>query len=338
MWDRAPRPARPGAGSLPVVLWAKVLVPVVLATAGVGAGVAAAVLPDGAAAVGGPAQAWIDSPVPDATFGPGTIPVDAHAADPVSKIAALELLVDGDAVATDDDLDRTEDLVLATFDWDAAVGVHELVVREVGGGAVSAPITVTIGEGMEPAPDRAEDGAEEEVAAGSSSTTEVDPASSTAPDDSTTTSTAPEETTTSEPGPEVTGPSGPTGPTPTTTPPSGPTTAPPGTQPATPPTIQRATLFPSPAVLFTSGCGYTVEVAVSAVNAEAVTVSVDGTSFFRQMTPSSGAFTLTLTGGSQWNGAPGNHTVTVVAGNGDSTATATAGTVTIDDRPGCPKD
>lgn len=335
MWDRS-RPAhRAGTGSVPPVLWAKVLVPVVLATTGVGAGVAAAVLPDDAPAASGPARAWVDSPGPDATFGPGTIPVDAHAADPTSAIAALELLVDGEAVATDEDLDRTEDLVVATFDWDAAVGVHELVVREVGDGATSAPRTIVVQEGMAPAPSRPD--GDEEVAAGPTTGDEGASTSSTDPTDpdGSTSSTGPEDTTTSTAASE---PPGSAGATTTTAPPSGPTTAPPGTQPAAPPTIQRATLFPSPAVLYTAGCSYTVEVAVSATGAEAVSVSVEGTSFFRQMARSGDAWTLTLTGGSQWNGAAGDHAVTVVAGNGDSTVTATAGTLTVDDRPGCPKD
>lgn len=310
------------------MIWAKVLIPVVLATTGVGAGAAAVVLDDDAPAATGPARAWVDNPIPGLAFGPGTVPVDGHAADPESAIAALELVVDDEVVSADDSLDRVEDLVYAQLDWQAEVGVHELVIREVGGGATSAVRIVRIVEGMAPAPERPEGGEGPELAGGTTTTA----VPTTAPE-STTTSVPGDTTTTVPPeGDDTIPPDADPGTTTTTT------TEPVGTEPATPPTIDRAVVTPSPAVLYVQGCGYRVTVAVSAPGAEAVTASVDGTDFSQQMERSGSDFTLTIEGGARWAGAGGSRTVTVVAGNGDQTVSAVAGTFTVDERPTCPKD
>jgi hypothetical protein len=316
--------------TVPLVLWAKVLVPVVLATTGVGAGVAGAVLDDDGPATTGPARAWVDSPIEGATVGPGTVPVDGHAADPTSAIAALELLVDGDVVATDDDLDRARDLVYAMFDWTAEVGVHELIVREVGGGATSAGRTVVIVEGMAPAPARPDDeDGDSDLAAGATTTTAPSTTSSsstTPPDEETTTTAGPEGTTTTSAPPAVTTPPGGTDPGP------GPTEPPPA------PEILRADVVGAPGDgrIYAVPCVYAIQVRAVISGAEAATVTVDGTSFAQQMDRNGDEYTLTISSGTTWSGAVGTHGITIVAGQGESTTQASAGSVTIG--ASCPKD
>jgi hypothetical protein len=298
---------------------------------GVGAGTAAVVLDDGSGPVAtGPARAWIDNPVPDVAFGPGTVPVNAHAADPAAAITALELVVDDEVVATDGELARARDLVYAELDWTAVVGVHELVVREVGGGATSAPRIVRIVDGMAPAPERPTEEDGEEVAAGPTTTSTTAPGSTT-----TTTTTAPGATTTTtspQQGPPATG-------SPATTAPPRPTQPPP-TQPPLPPApvIQRADVVAGigDGRIFAVQCTYTVIVRARVNGAEAVTVSIDGTSFTRPMQRNGLDYSLTIGSGPMWSGEVGSHTVVIVAGNGESLTQATAGTITIG--PACPKD
>lgn len=310
------------------MLWAKLLVPVLLVAAGGTAAVAAANTSTSSSV--GTAAVWIDNPPSDRSYAPGTVAVDAHGvAD--TEITALVLSVDGKDVATDDDLEVDADLVYATFDWDAAVGTHELVVAQVGGaGRRSDPRVVTIAEGAPEAPKRTESTTTTRPGA-TTSTSSTSTSSTTTPGETTT--TGPAETTTTQVG------LGTTAPAPITIPPTSP---PPTTAPAAPPSIRRAVLAPSdsaPNLYIRPGCPfYTVDVIVSASNTTSITAVVDGTSFGTLSLASSDGFTYrgTFRSGTGRDSDAGSRGVTVTARGPGGSAQASAGTIQI--RVNCPKD
>lgn len=313
------------------MLWAKLLLPILLVTAGGAAAVAATrdtSRPESVATAEG--VVWIDNPAAGAAFAPGVVGVDAHSVVD-QQIAALALYVDGDRVAVDDDLTTAQDLAYATFNWKADEGQHQLVVAQVGGDeARSEPRTVNIVDGAPAAPK-------------ATTTTTTEPGDTTT--SSTTTTTAPGETATSAgtaPGstavtvaPTV----GPTAP-PVTVPPTAPaTTAPPTTAPPKTPSIDDATVS-SPSgdlTLYVRDCGYTVLVSATVRDATAVTATVEGTNVSGAMTRSGNTYRFTLRSGTFTAANIGPHRVIVTAVNGTSApVTKTAGRVTVEQ--GCPKD
>lgn len=301
------------------MLWAKILVPVLMVLGGTAAAAVALVGADESTA--GPSQVWIDGPEPGQVIAPGTIAVSAHATAEAG-ISALELLVDDDVVATDDDLEQTERLVFASFEWDATQsGEHELVVRQVGGtGDRSDPRFVVISDD------------ERDATPTTSTTTTTEPGETTTTSSTTTTSTTePGETTTVPP--EVTTTTAPPFGTPTTTPPA-------TTQPVDPVAIDSAVLV-SPYGdyrLYVGACSYVVEVQARIRNADYASAIVQGTGSEVAMTKSgSSSWTATLTSGSLWSASDvGVHTVVVLAGRGDEVVDRQLGTVDI--RLNCPKD
>lgn len=303
------------------MLWAKVLVPTLLVLGGTGAA-AVGIMADDAPADA--AQVWIDGPVGEAAYAPGTIAVSAHGTAP-STISALELLVDGDVVDTDRTLERTELLVFATFEWKATdEGEHELVVRQVGGaGSRSDARFLTIAEGGAPAPKP-------------EATTTT---STTVPGETTTSSTSSTTTSTTQPGETTTtAPSG--GTVVPTAPPPAPTTPTPTTPLPSPVAIDAATLSSSYPEnrLYTQRCGYVVQVNARIRNAEYADAVVQGTGVVVAMSSTgSSSWTATLSSGPPLDASDvGTRTIVVVAGRGDDVTDRQAGTVDI--RPGCPKD
>ncbi len=300
------------------MLWAKVVLPIMMVLGGTAAGAAAFVADDAPAA--GASQVWIDGPAPDSAFAPGAIAVSAHATAS-GDISALDLFVDGEKVATDEDLDQVERLVFATFEWGASeLGEHELVVRQVGGsGDGSDPRFVTISKDAPEAPAPV---TTTTLAPGETSTT-------LAPGETTTTTA--ETTTTVDAS--------------TTAPVTAPPTAPPPTAPATttpPPAVSVRIDAASLASeyqnrLYVQGCGYVVQVSARIQNAEYADAAVRGTDVSVAMQKNGSTWTATLTSGAMFDaGDVGTHTVTVVAGRGDEVVDRDAGTVTIIQQ--CPKD
>lgn len=306
---------------MPIV---KLALPLLLVASGVGAA-AYATTSDGDAATvaSGAPDAWIDAPLGDKVYAPGEIEVFAHATA-LDEVRALELEVDGEVVATDDDLERVEKLYEGTFTWTADVGTHQLQVRPVGGtGAASAILVVEVGEG----------GAE----ATTTTTTTTAPdgstttSSTTTSTTSTTTTTAPGATTTAPPMATTTQPPTPT--TPTTRP-----TVPTTTRPPSPAVIDSASIF-SPYGdnrLYVAACSYTMDVTATVRNATSVRVQVEGTMTSPDMERSGSTYRYTLRSGMFAASDVGVRRVLIVASGGGTTVTTSAGRVDI--RLNCPKD
>jgi len=314
------------------MVWAKVLMPILLVAAGGSAAVAATRQSSPAQSVSSAdAVVWIDNPAAGSTFSPGAVGVDAHSvAD--SKISALVLYVDDKKVAEDDQLTVVQDLVYATFDWEATAGRHSIVVAQVGGQeARSEPRTVDIVDG---APDAPEPVVTTTIAA---SLTTV-PGETTTVAESTTTA-APTDQTTTLPNavPTTRPPSRP----PTTRPPTTrpPTTIPPTTIPQSPPDIVSADVAfgYGGAVLYVLDCGYSAEVTAVVHGAKSVSVSVAGTNVNAPMTKSGNTYRYTLQSGSFSQASIGNNRqVIIAASNSADSVTMVAGRVDIE--RGCPKD
>jgi len=311
------------------VLWLKVAIPVLMASVGVGAVV---VTNDASSsATVSTSQVWIDSPLGEVAFAPGDVAVAAHATADAS-ITSLDLFVDGDKVATDTKLERDEKLVYGQFTWPADVGEHVLVVKQVGGtSSKSAPLTVFVAEGAEPAPTPT-----------TTTTTKPGTTTTTAPGETTTSSSSSSSTTsTTTPGePATTAPPQggtiPPRPTavPTTRPPSVPTTTRPPARPL--PIIDSVAFSGTPTVYTTGGCPYSVVVQARIRDADFAVAIVSG---------AGASFTMTRSGSSSWSGtitsgfagsAVGARNVTVTAGNSRGDTSRAVGTLTI--KPGCPKD
>src|SRR5690606_20763869 len=122
----------------------KLAIPLAMVTVGAGAAVAAAVSePASPVQVSTAAQVWIDAPTGEEVVAPGRVHVGAHATA-TGSIGSLVLFVDGKEVATDEDLQRNEELVYGTFDWKATEGRHELVVAEPDSDRRSAPVEILV--------------------------------------------------------------------------------------------------------------------------------------------------------------------------------------------------
>ncbi len=215
--------------------WWKVALPVAIAGSGITAAVVAVVRSDDSVAASG-TTVWIDAPADLAGVHPGVVTVTAHA-DAIDGPTSLTLSVDGTDVGTDDQLDIADGLALASFEWTAEEGVHQLVVTSADGGRSGTHTVFVQAEG---------DGA----------TTTVPPTTTTTTP-ATTTTVAP--TTTEAP---TTVP--PTTARPVTTPP---TTAPPFTIPK--PVIGKVTLTPGDCSV-----GFTVASVANATSASAELTSV----------------------------------------------------------------
>lgn len=329
IWDQVgttfPGERLPVSRTVGIVLWAKVLIPVVMVGVGSGAAVAAVVADDGGPA--GAAAVWIDGPSGTRALAPGTIPVTAHAtAD--ATVTGLDLYVDGEKVAEDRDLERTEKLFIGEMAWPAEVGLHELEVRQVGGaGETSAVRRVLVAEGA--------------MAAEEMATTTTPPAIgdtttvSTAPGDTTPSTTPPDDSTTTAP--VVTDP----GATPSTeAPPEGEGTVPPDTQPPDDTgddvEIASATLSGGGKV-YVPACGYSVQVQARVANADYAQVMVVGTGFNETMERTAdSSFSLAIPSGVWSSGDVGTHEVVVVAGGGGASDERSAGTIEV--IAICPKD
>lgn|GEM_PF-6401920 len=153
--------------------WIHVLIPAVLATAGVGAGAATLLTDDPPPS----AAVWIDAPSRDGLVAAGDVAVVAHASA-ASRIDALTLVVDGEEIDTDSSLDRRGRLVYGELTWHAdGEGEHEIVVRQTGGaGVASQPVRLAV------------------VADGAGATEEPDPTPTPTATDETPTPTPTEET------------------------------------------------------------------------------------------------------------------------------------------------
>jgi hypothetical protein len=310
------------------VLWLKVAIPILMASVGVGA-VAVTNDADPTTSVS-TSHVWIDSPLGEVPFAPGDVAVVAHATADAS-ITSLELFVDGDEVATDVDLDRDEKLVYGQFTWPADVGEHVLVVKQVGGtGGESAPLTVFVAEGAEPASEPT-----------TTTTTEPGATTSTAPGEtttstSTTSTTDPEaEPTIPPPGGTTTAPTPPPTVVPTTRPPTVTTTTRPPARPK--PVIDAATFSGTPTVYAGGYCpSYSVGVQARIRDADFATVAIAGGGGIIEMVrTASSSWSATISSGFP-PAAVGARTVTVTAGNDSGDTQRVVGTLTI--RPGCPKD
>ncbi|MEQ1874922.1 MAG: hypothetical protein ABL953_14505 [Ilumatobacteraceae bacterium] len=121
--------------------WAKVAAPLVVAGSGLTAGGIALLTDDSPATSDAAASAWIDYPLDQATVLEGVVVVQGHGSAG-SGLTALTLSVDGVVVATDDALEFNEGLAYATFEWNAAIGLHDLVVA--GGDTTSVIHQVTV--------------------------------------------------------------------------------------------------------------------------------------------------------------------------------------------------
>ena len=302
------------------MLLAKLALPLLLAASGIGAAAYATVGGDDAGTVTtGAPDAWIDAPLGDKVYAPGDIEVFAHATAH-EELRALELEVDGEVVATDEELERVEKLYEGTFTWAAEVGTHQLKVRPVGGtGAASTIRIVEVGEGG---------------AVATTTTTTAPDASTTTTSTSATTTTT---TTTTTPGATTTAPpmaTTTTRPPATTTPP----TVPPTTAPPSPAAIDAASVY-SPYGddrLYVGACGYTMDVTATVRNAASVEVRVEGTRTSPDMDRSGSTYRFTLRSGMFAASDVGVHRVLIVATGGGRTTTASAGRVDI--RLTCPKD
>lgn len=299
------------------MLWAKLAVPVLMLVGGTGALVVAN---SGSETVTtGAAQVWIDAPTGESPFGPGTVTVAAHATA-TSTLSSLDLFVDGTKVGTDSSLARNDLLAFAEFTWDAAVGTHELVVRQPGGAVRSDVLVVQVVDGAPNAPKPTTTTTTE---AGSTTTsTEATTTSTTAPDTTTTATTVP------PPG-NVTVPM--TAP-PTTRPPATTTTTRP--RPAAP-VIDAANFTGTPTVYTVGYCTYSVTVQARIRNATSAELDVAGASVFLDMFQSGSTWTATIPSGFPAS-AVGTKTVYVRAMGPGGDTQRTVGTLTI--KPGCPKD
>ncbi|MEQ1874969.1 MAG: hypothetical protein ABL953_14750 [Ilumatobacteraceae bacterium] len=121
--------------------WAKVAAPLVVAGSGLTAGGIALLTDDSSATSNAAASAWIDYPLDQASVLEGVVVVQGHGSAG-SGLTALTLSVDGVVVATDDTLEFNEGLAYATFEWNAAIGLHDLVVA--GGDTTSMIHQVTV--------------------------------------------------------------------------------------------------------------------------------------------------------------------------------------------------
>lgn len=296
---------------------AKFVLPALLVVTGVGAAVYATVSNDsGSTVAAGSPDAWIDAPVGDMIYAPGTIDVFAHATAH-DEIRALELVVDDHVVATDRDLERTEKLYAGTFTWKAAVGTHRLQVRPVGGKVRASSIVVI------------------EVAKGGvvATTTPATTIRRTTTTSSSTTTTTKPGTVTTVPPVTTTRPGGGGTPAPNTTPPTSPaTTAPPAA------VVIVSTSKESPAGdnrLYVGSCAYTMGVTAVVQNASSVRVWVNNQNW--AMTRSGNTYTATLHSGPPFTAADvGVHQVLVKASGGGVDRSAVAGQVDV--RLNCPKD
>lgn len=316
---------------------AKLALPVLLVTGGAGAAAYASVRSTPTTVVAGAPDAWIDGPLGDKVYAPGTIGVYAYATAN-EQIRGLQLEVDGEVVATDGKLERTEKLYAGTFAWKAAVGTHQLRVRPVGGvGRASSILVVEVGEGGVVAPTITTPTAGATIATTSSTPTN-------SPTSPVPTVTAPTDVFAQ---PQVTvgppvggGPRQPDAPQPTRPP----ATAPPNTTP--PPTAPPAALAvidaastSSPAGdnrLYVAACAYRMEVTATVRNASSVQVQVEGTGAGGPMKRSGNTYSYTLQSGQFAASDVGSRRVLIVASGGGANPTAQAGQVDV--RLNCPKD
>lgn len=311
------------------MLWLRLALPVLLAGSGIAAGAVAVATDDPAPE--GATQVWIDGPRGNIAYAPGPTAVQAHATA-ISGIDALDLYVDGEKVATDDDLQRTETLALALFEWDAEVGIHDLVVRQVGGEEQeSDPRRIAVVEGgmAIPMPTPTEPGQ-----------------APTSPSSTSTTGSTSTSTTTTVPGEAPEGES--TVPGSTTQPGGSATTRPPGTTtpgttrpPATTappqqsPEVDRAVILGGAVLYERTGCPYTVRVAAEVRNAQTGEIILRGTGFRATMQRSGTSFTLTIPSGFG-TGDLGTHSLEATFTGPGGQVGILIGQVTI--KPGCPKD
>ena len=154
------------------MVWWKVALPVVIAGSGIAAATVAIVRSDDTAAAG--TSVWIDAPADLAAVNPGVVVVQAHV-DVSSGIESLTLTVDGDDVATDDQLEVNEQLAYAEFEWTATEGAHELRVVAPDGSRSGVHTVLVAAPGTE--------------ATTTTSTTVVETTTTTLPETTTTTST-----------------------------------------------------------------------------------------------------------------------------------------------------
>ena len=154
------------------MVWWKVALPVAIAGSGIAAAAVAIVRTDDTSEAG--ASVWIDAPADLAAVNPGVVTVQAHV-DAASGIESLTLTVDGDDVATDDQLEMNEQLAYAEFEWTAAEGAHELRVVAPDGSRSGVHTVLVAAPGTE--------------ATTTTSTTVVETTTTTTPETTTTTST-----------------------------------------------------------------------------------------------------------------------------------------------------
>jgi len=146
----------------------------VIAGSGIAAATVAIVRSDDTAAAG--TSVWIDAPADLAAVNPGVVMVQAHV-DVSSGIESLTLTVDGDDVATDDQLEVNEQLAYAEFEWTATEGAHELRVVAPDGSRSGVHTVLVAAPGTE--------------ATTTTSTTVVETTTTTTPETTTTSTTLP---------------------------------------------------------------------------------------------------------------------------------------------------
>lgn len=117
------------------MVWWKVALPVAIAGSGIAAAAVATFTGDDTAEA--TTTVWIDAPADLAALHPGAVVVQAHV-DVGNGIDSLTLTVDGNEVATDEQLNVVDDLAHAEFSWQAEPGVHELRVLASDGSASGA--------------------------------------------------------------------------------------------------------------------------------------------------------------------------------------------------------
>lgn len=121
--------------------WAKIAAPLVVAGSGLTAGGIALLSDDSVPTANAAPAAWIDFPLDQATLIEGLVVVQGHASVS-SGLTALTLSVDGVVVATDDTLEFNEGLAYGTFEWNAVIGVHDLVVAGADTTSMTHQVTV----------------------------------------------------------------------------------------------------------------------------------------------------------------------------------------------------
>lgn len=174
-------------------LVAKIAIPTAVAVSGIVAAIALPSTPSSVDVVAGSAV-WIDAPADGLVIEPRIQRVQAHATSD-TRLDSLELLVDGESVASDTDLERDGSFVYAEFDWDATSGTHDLTVRGASG-ISSTTHTITVSRnttGTAPEDQPADSTTTSEVP---DTSTSADPTSTTAPPATTTTTTSKPTTTT----------------------------------------------------------------------------------------------------------------------------------------------